>query len=186
MKSSLFSGIRLTLMLLVFFVGIYTTLVYALAQLGPNQGKGEIVQANGKVFYANIGQKFDRDDYFHSRPSAVDYNAAGSAGSNKAPSNEAYLQTIKDRMTTFLAHNPGIQTKDIPAELLTASGSGLDPDISVAAATVQIKRIAKSRNIPEANLKQLILSCTEAPLGGFLGPEKINVLTLNIALDELK
>lgn len=186
MKSSLFSGIRLTLVFLVFFVGIYTTIVYGIAQFSPNHGKGEIITANGKIFYTNIGQKFNQDKYFCSRPSAVDYNAAGSAGSNKAPSNEAYLQEVKARIDSFLVHNPAIQKKDIPAEIVTASGSGLDPDISVEAATIQIKRIAKIRNIPEANLKQLVLSSTEEPLGGLFGPEKVNVLKLNLALDELR
>ena len=136
--------------------------------------------------YAIVGQKFRDDKYFWSRPSAVDYNAAGSAGSNKGPTNPDYLKQVQDRIDTFLAHNPGVKKEDIPAELVTASGSGEDPDLSPAAAKVQVKRIATIRKIDENKIYALIDQHTEGPLLGFLGPSKINVLKLNIALDELK
>jgi K+-transporting ATPase ATPase C chain len=138
------------------------------------------------VGYANIGQKFTGDQYFWSRPSAVDYNAAGSAGSNKGPSNPDYLQTVQDRIDTFLVHNPGIKKEDIPAELVTTSGSGLDPDLSPAAAKVQAKRIAAIRKIDEQKLLALIDQQTVKPLLGMFGPAKVNVLKLNVALDQLK
>lgn len=180
-----FSAIKLTLIGMLFFSGVYTLVVLGIAQLTPDKGRGEIITVNGKRYYGNIGQKFTDDKYFWSRPSAVDYNAAGSAGSNKGPSNPDYLAQVQARIDTFLVHNPGVQKSEIPVDLVTASGSGLDPDISVQAAMVQVKRIAKIRGIAEGNLKQLITDNTEKPLLGLFGTEKINVLKLNIELDKL-
>ena len=186
MKKNILPAIRLTIVCLLFFSGVYTLIVLGFAQLASNKGKGEIITANGKTYYSNIGQKFTANQYFYSRPSAVDYNAAGAGGSNKGPSNPEYLAQVQARIDTFMIHNPGIKKADIPSDLVTASGSGLDPDISIQAAVIQAKRIAKLRGIAEPNLQQLILSNTERPLLGFLGIEKINVLKLNIALDNLK
>ncbi|MEO6233289.1 MAG: K(+)-transporting ATPase subunit C [Ferruginibacter sp.] len=186
MKQHIFTAIRLTLVCTLFFVGIYTFIVLGFAQLSPNKGKGERISQNNKKYYINIGEKFTNDKYFYSRPSAVDYNAAAAGGSNKGPSNPDYLKTVQERVDTFLVHNPGIKKADIPSDLVTASGSGLDPNISVQAANVQVNRLAKIRGIAAGNLQQLILSNTEKPLAGFLGTERINVLKLNIALDNLK
>ena len=186
MKENIFPAIRLTLVCLLFFSGIYTFIVFGIAQFSPNKGKGEIIIQNEKKYYINVGQKFTDDKYFYSRPSAVDYKAASAGGSNKGPSNPDYLQSVEARIDTFLVHNPGISKADIPSDLVTASGSGLDPNISVQAANVQVKRIAKIRGIAKGNLQQLIITNTEKPLLGFLGTEKINVLKLNIALDNLK
>lgn len=186
MKEHIFSAIRLTVICIVLCSGIYTVMILGAVKVTPQKGKGELITANGKTYYANIGQKFTDDKYFYSRPSAVDYNAAGSAGSNKGPSNPDYLATVQARIDTFLVHNPGIKKSDIPVDLVTASGSGLDPHISVQAAKVQVKRIAKIRGIAEPNLEELILTYTENPLAGLFGPERINVLKLNIALDQLK
>jgi K+-transporting ATPase ATPase C chain len=116
----------------------------------------------------------------------VDYNAAGSAGSNKGPTNLDYLHTVQARIDTFLAHNPGVDKNNIPVDMVTASGSGLDPDISPEAAYVQEKRIASARGIPEQEVKNLIEKHIDKPLLGMFGPEKVNVLELNIALDKLK
>lgn len=185
MKENIFPAIRITCICLLFFCGIYTPLVWGIAKLS-GKDKGEIITHNNNTYYANVGQKFTDDKYFYSRPSAVDYNAAGAGGSNKGPSNPAYLQTIEARIDTFLLHNPGIDRKEIPADLVTASGSGLDPNISIQAANVQVKRIARLRGIAEGNIQQLIISNTEKPLLGLLGTEKINVLKLNITLDNLK
>ena len=107
------------------------------------KGKGKIVEYKGQTYYENIGQKFDKDEYFWSRPSAVDYNAAGSGASNKGASNKEYLQEVEKRIETILKHNPEIKKSEIPMDLITASGSGLDPNISVQAAKIQIKRISK-------------------------------------------
>jgi len=186
MKENIFPAIRLTVICLLFFSGIYTLIVLGVAQLAPNKGKGEIVTANGKTYYSNIGQKFTNDKYFYSRPSAVGYNAAGAGGSNKGPSNPDYLAEVQARIDTFLVHNLGVKKSEIPSDIVTASGAGLDPHISVQAANVQVKRIGKIRDIAEGNLQQLIISNTEKPLLGLLGTERINVLKLNIALDNLK
>jgi K+-transporting ATPase ATPase C chain len=185
MKTNLIPSLRLTLILLIFFSGIYTLIIYGIAQVTPGKGKGARIEAGGKSYYANIGQSFTEDAYFNGRPSAVSYNAAGSGGSNKGPGNEEYLALVQSRIDTFLLHNPGIPKKQIPVELVTASGSGLDPHISPKAARVQVKRIASVRHLPEAVLNDLVARCTEKPLLGIFGPEKINVLQLNLALDQL-
>ncbi|MCS3800701.1 K(+)-transporting ATPase subunit C [Niastella sp. OAS944] len=183
MKSFLIP-IKLTLVLIILCAGIYPLLIAFAGKMAPGGGKGETVQVNGKVVgYANVGQKFTEDKYFWGRPSAVDYNAAGSAGSNKGPSNPDYLKTVQDRIDSFLVHNPGVKKEDIPAETVTASGSGLDPDISPASAAIQVKRIAAVRDLPASKVQSLVEAHIQKPL---FGPAKINVLKLNVALDELK
>ena len=157
-----------------------------IAKLVPNGGKGETITQNSKTYYSNIGQSFTDDKYFSSRPSAVGNNAAGSGGSNKGANNPEYLALVKARIDTFMVHNQGVEKSKIPVDLVTASGSGLDPNISVEGAKIQIRRIASVRKIKEENLSQLIESQIEKPLLGLLGTEKINVLKLNIALDNLK
>ncbi len=185
MKQYLMTSIKLTLVLLIICSVIYPLFIMAVGKLTSGHGDGETISVNGKVVgYAIVGQKFTDDKYFSSRPSAVDYNAAGSAGSNKGPTNPEYLKTVQDRIDTFLVHNPDIDKKDIPAELVTASGSGEDPDLSPAAAKVQIKRIAAIRRIDENKLNALVDGHTEGPCFGLFGPSKVNVLKLNIALDE--
>jgi potassium-transporting ATPase KdpC subunit len=186
MKYNIFPAIRLTLVCLLFFSGIYTLLILGIAQFSPNNGKGEVVIFNNKKQYSNIGQKFTEDRYFWSRPSAVEYNAAGAAGSNKGPTNPDYLKTVQERIDNFVKHNPGVQKSQIPSDLVTASGSGLDPNISVQAANVQVKRISGIRNINENKVQDLIIANTEKPFLGLFGTQKINVLKLNIALDNLK
>ena len=187
MKQHILPAARLTLVAIVFFCVLYTFLIWIIAQMAPNEGQGETVSANGKVVgYALEGQSFTQDKYFWSRPSAAGYNAAGSAGSNKGPTNPDYLKDVQSRIDTFLVHNPGAKKEDIPAELVTASGSGLDPDLSPAGAYIQVARIAKVRGLHEDKVKTLVDKHIEKPLLDFLGPEKVNVLKLNIELDELK
>lgn len=183
MKNNLIPAIRLTLVCLVFFCGIYTLTVFGISQLVPESmafGK------NNSGYYENVGQAFSNDKYFHSRPSAVGYNAAGSGGSNKGNSNPDYLAEVQARIDTFLVHNPDIKKEEIPSDLVTASGSGIDPNISVQAAKVQVKRIANARQIDESTINQIIEQQTEKPLLGLFGTEKINVLNLNLTLDNLK
>ena len=176
---------RLTLVFIVICAVIYPLLILVIGRLAPGQGKGETLTVNGKVVgYANIGQRFSEDRYFWSRPSAVNYNAAGSAGSNKGPSNPDYLKDVQAHIDSFLVHNPGVKKEDIPAELVTYSGSGLDPDLSPAGARIQVARVAKARNIPDEQLNALVDRYTEKPLLGLFGPAKVNVLKLNIALDQ--
>ncbi|MBG9377266.1 K(+)-transporting ATPase subunit C [Panacibacter sp. DH6] len=187
MKKYIMQSLKLTLVMIVLCAAVYPLVIAGIAKFAPGGGKGETVTVNGKIVgYANIGQRFTADKYFRSRPSAVDYNAAGSAGSNKGPGNPDYLQTVHERIDTFLAHNPGVQKEQIPAELVTASGSGLDPDLSPAAARIQAKRIAATRKIDEQKIIRLIDQQTQEPLLGLFGPSKVNVLKLNAALDQLQ
>ena len=186
MKANIFSAIKLTFFLIILLVGVYTLIVYIIAQVVPNKGKGAIIIQNNQSFYSNIGQQFKDDKYFNSRPSAVDYNAAGSGGSNKGPNNPDYLAQVQARIDTFLVHNPGVTKSEIPSDLVTASGSGLDPNISIEAAKVQVKRIANIRKIDEKILLDLIDQLTEKPLLGLFGPTKINVLKLNLALNKIQ
>ena len=185
MKENIIPAVRLTLFCALFFAGFYTLSIYGIAQFAPNQGKGEIVTLNGKNHHINVAQKFTEDKYFWSRPSAVDYNAAGSGGSNKGTTNPDYLAEVKGRIDTFLLKNPTVKRHEVPSELVTASGSGLDPNISVQGAEVQVNRVAKARNISEEKVLTLIKENTVAPLLECLGTEKINVLQLNIALDKI-
>lgn len=164
---------------------IYPLVILGIAQLAPNQGKGETISLNGKVVgYQKIGQKFDKASYFWGRPSAADYNAAGSAGSNKGPSNAEYLAQVQKRIDTFLVVHPYLKKSEIPAEMVTASGSGLDPHISPQGALIQVKRVADARNLPEEKIKQLVEKMSNKPK--VMGTETVNVLELNIALDQLK
>src|SRR6187200_2315923 len=135
MKKYLFISLKMTAVMLVLCCLLYTLLITGIGKFTPGAGGGEKLLVNNIVVgYANIGQKFTDDKYFQGRPSAVAYNAAGSAGSNKGPSNPDYLKIVKGRIDSFLVHNPGITKDQIPAELVTASGSGLDPHISPSAA----------------------------------------------------
>lgn len=186
MKKNILIAIRLTIVCAIVFVAGYSALVLGAAKFAPGKGEGRTVVVNGHKYYTNIGQKFTEDKYFWSRPSAVDYNAAGSAGSNKGPTNPDYLNTVKDRVDTFLVHNPGVKASEIPSDLVTASGSGLDPNISVPGAEIQVARIAKVRNLPTDKVERLVKTNIEKPFLGHFGTEKINVLKLNIALDQLK
>ena len=182
MKNNIIPAIRLTLVCLVFFCGIYTLAVYGISKLAPES----MSFAKSKSgYYENVGQNFTSDEYFNSRPSAVGYNAAGSGGSNKGPSNPDYLAEVQARIDTFLVHHPEIKKEEIPSDIVTASGSGLDPNISVQAARVQVKRIAKIRNLNENAISQLIDQQIEKPLFGLFGTEKINVLKLNLELNNL-
>jgi potassium-transporting ATPase KdpC subunit len=184
MKKNLLISLKMTLVMIVLCAVVYPLLIAGIGKATPGGGKGKTLSVNGKVVgYENIGQKFTDDKYFNGRPSAIDYNAAGSAGSNKGPSNPDYLQVVKDRIDTFLVHNPGIKKEEIPADLVTASGSGLDPDISPASAYVQVKRVAAVRGLTEDIVKALVEKQISTTV---MGPSVVNVLKLNIALDNLK
>lgn len=185
MKEHIIPALKLTFYSAITFSLAYTLIVWSIAAFAPNQGKGEMIAANNHIYYLNIAQAFNNDSFFQSRPSAVNYHADGSGGSNKGPSNPVYLEEVKARLDTFLVHNPEVKAPAVPVDLITASGSGLDPHISVAAAEVQVKRIAKSRNIREELIKQIILTHTEDPLWGLFGPPKVNVLKLNLQLTRI-
>jgi len=187
MKKNVLISVRLTIAMIILCAVLFPLLIAAIGKATPGGGKGKTISANGRVVgYELVGQKFTQDKYFWSRPSAVDYNAAGSAGSNKGPSNPDYLKIVQDRIDTFLVHNPGVKREEIPADLVTASGSGLDPDISPASAYVQVKRVAAIRHITEDKVKALVDAHVDKPFLGIFGPSRVNVLKLNVALDELK
>src|SRR6476646_9551488 len=176
MKKNLLISVRLTVILIIILAVIYPLLIAAVGKFTIGNGGAEKLSVNGKVVgYTNIGQKFTEDKYFWGRPSAIDYNAAGSAGSNKGPSNPDYLKIVQDRIDSFLVHNPAIKKEEVPADLVTASGSGLDPDISPASAYVQVQRIAKVRGLPEDKVKTLVDQHVDKPFLG-MGPSKVNVL----------
>lgn len=185
MKKEIIPSLLLSCICLLLLSGIYPLVIWGIARFAPNKGEGVIVQAgNGKYYYENIGQNFSQDKYFWSRPSAVGYNAAGSGGSNKSPDNPEYLQTVSARIDTFLTHNPAVQKSDVPSDIVTASGSGLDPHISVQAATIQIRRVAAARRLDTARLAAMVNAHIESRMLG-TAPQCINVLKLNIDLDNL-
>jgi K+-transporting ATPase ATPase C chain len=180
---------------------LITGLAYPLAVTGlaglifPGQAQGSLIEKDGKVVGSElIGQVFTKDEYFHGRPSAtvtpdpqdptknVDapYNAANSGGSNLGPTNQALIDRVKGDVEKLKAENPSTA---VPIDLVTTSGSGLDPNISPESAFFQVPRVAKARNMPEERLRQLVTQNTEGRFLGLLGEPRVNVLALNIALD---
>ena len=185
---TLFKSLKITLAFCVFFSVFYILILWIFAQVaGPNKGNAEVATLDGKVVgAANEGQMFTKDIYFWGRPSHAGdgYDATSSSGSNKGPTNEEYLSEVEARIDTFLVHHPYLNRKDVPAEMVTASASGLDPDITPASAYVQVKRVAQARGMDEAQVKTLVDNVVQKPLLGLFGTEKVNVLKLNIALEE--
>jgi K+-transporting ATPase ATPase C chain len=187
MKKYLLQSIRLTAVLMVLLCIVYPLVVASAGGFSAGQGGGEKITRDGKVVgYALLGQSFTKPEYFWGRPSAVGYNAAGSGGSNKGPSNADYLKQVSDRIDTLLKYNPSLKKADIPADMVTASGSGLDPNISEQGAAIQIKRIAAYRKLDERKVAELVVKNTKGPLFGLFGPSSVNVLKLNLALDQIK
>ena len=188
MISTLFKSFKLTIAFSLWFSICYIFVLWIFAQVaGPNKGNAEVLELNGKVVgAANVGQNFTEDIYFWGRPSCAGdgYDASSSAGSNKGPSNEEYLSEVKARIDTFLVHHPYLTREEVPAEMVTASASGLDPDISPKAAYAQVQRVAQARGLSPESVMALVNANTEGPLLGLFGPEKVNVLKLNIALEK--
>lgn len=188
MKNFLVS-IRLTLVVCLLLGIGYVGVLWLFGKVcGPGHGNAEVVEVNGQVVgAANVGQAFTQDIYFWGRPSCAGegYDAANSCGSNKGPTNPEYLAEVETRIDSFLVHHSYLERKDVPAEMVTASGSGLDPDITPQCARVQVKRVAKARHIDEKRVAELVEEHIQRPFLWIFGPEKVNVLQLNIALDEL-
>ena len=181
---------RLTMVLCMFLYLGYVMVLWIFGKVaGPGNGNAEVVEVDGKVVgVANVGQYFTKDIYFGGRPSCAGdgYDAANSCGSNKGPTNPEYLVEVETRIDSFLIHHPYLERKDVPAEMVTASGSGLDPDITPQSARVQVKRVAAARHLDEKQVATLVEKSIERPLLGLFGPAKVNVLKLNVALDKLK
>ncbi len=174
--------------LLTLLTGVaYPALITVIAQVVfHGQANGSVIMLNGRAVGSDlIGQTFDDPSYFWGRPSATGptgYNSAASGGSNLGPTNPALLDTIKDRVEAIRAAHPN-QTKPVPVDLVTASGSGLDPHISPSAAEFQLARVAKVRGLSEDKVRELIVGNTEGRSFGVLGEPRVNVLRLNLALD---
>ena len=167
--------------------GIYPALVTGLSQLlFPYQANGSLIVQNGKIVGSElIGQPFADPAYFWGRPSATGpfpYNAGASSGSNQGPTNPALLEAVKGRIEALKQVDPD-NSAPIPVDLVTASGSGLDPHISPAAAFYQVARVAKARGLPTEQVKNLVVENIEDRQWGFLGEPRVNVLKLNLALD---
>jgi K+-transporting ATPase ATPase C chain len=188
---------------LVIALTVITGLVYPLAMTGiagfvfPSRAAGSLIERDGKVVgSALIGQEFSTDRYFHGRPSATTapdpqdstktvpkpYNAANSGGSNLGPTNKALIDRVSADMEKLKKENPSAA---VPIDLVTTSGSGLDPDISPEAAFFQVPRIAKARDISEDRIRQLVNENIERPFAGLIGEPRVNVLALNLALDRI-
>jgi K+-transporting ATPase ATPase C chain len=188
---------------IVFIVAltVITGLIYPLAITGiaevlfPAQAQGSMIERDGKVVGSElIGQQFDKDEYFHGRPSATvapdpndatktvpaPYNAANSGGSNLGPTSKALADRLQGDVDKLKQENP---SAPVPVDLVTTSASGLDPDISPEAALFQVPRVAKARNMPEDRVRELVQEQTEGRLLGFIGEPRVNVLALNLALD---
>lgn len=174
---------------------ILTGIIYPLFMTGvaqiifPAKANGSLILKDGKIMGSElIGQKFDSTIYFWSRPSAIDYNPIPSGASNYGPTSKALLKQVTDRRALFVSKNALSDTFSIPKEMIFASASGLDPDISPKAALMQVERVAKARNF-NADKKQKLLKCiknlTITPQFLFFGEERINVLALNVELDKL-
>jgi potassium-transporting ATPase KdpC subunit len=167
----------------------YPLLVTGFAQLFRSAAAGSIIEVNGKsVGSALIGQPFSEPKYFWGRPSATSpqpYNGGASSGSNQGPTNKALADAVADRVKALKEADAG-NTRPVPADLVTASGSGLDPHISPEGADYQVGRVARERKLPEAKVRELVAANTEGRTLGLLGEPRVNVLRLNLALDALK
>jgi K+-transporting ATPase ATPase C chain len=187
----------IVLALLTLITGLaYPLVMTAIAgAIFPKQAEGSLIERDGKVVgSALIGQEFKEDKYFHGRPSATTapdpadstktvpapYNAANSGGSNLGPTSKALNDRVKEDVDKLQAGNP---SESVPMDLVTTSGSGLDPDISPEGALFQVARVAKARNMPEDRVRQLVTENTQGRLAGLLGEPRVNVLALNLALD---
>jgi potassium-transporting ATPase KdpC subunit len=187
MWRQLLPGLRMTVVLSILTGLVYPGLVTGISRLVfPKQADGSLIERNGHVVGSSlIGQNFSKPEYFQSRPSAAGdgYDATSSGGSNLGPTNKKLIDRVTASVDKFRKDNPDY-TGPIPADLVTTSGSGLDPHLSPASAEAQVARVAKARGAAEDSVRQLVKRFTEGRDLGFLGESRVNVLVLNIALDD--
>ena len=181
-----------TAMLLFIAFSLLTGLIYPLFMTGviqiamPKQASGSLIVVNGKIVGSElIGQNFTSPSYFHGRPSAVNYAGNGSGASNFGPTNKNLMEQVSQRISEVRTENNLSSNATVPSELVLASGSGLDPHISMEGAMLQVPRVAVARGIPESEVKVLVYQHTEPAQFGIMGQERVNVLNLNLALDKL-
>jgi K+-transporting ATPase ATPase C chain len=188
-KNQIRPAIVVTLALCLITGAVYPGIVTALAQtLFPGQAAGSLVTVNGRVVgSALIGQNFTRPEYFHPRPSAAGngYDPTASAGTNKGPTDVKLADTLITGSVTEVIEQDGAVKGKIPADMVTRSGSGLDPHISPANAELQVARVARARGVADAQVREILLQHVEGRQFGFLGEPRVNVLLLNIALDSV-
>jgi K+-transporting ATPase ATPase C chain len=179
-------GILFTVVTMVLIGGAYNVLLWSIGRVAfASQAEGSLIRRpDGTIVGSRlIAQKFTRPEYFQPRPSAVDYNAASTGGSNFGPSNPDHLKLVQERLDA-IRKQEGTDASHVPSEMVTASGAGMDPHIPPAAAELQVPRVASARGVPVDRVRQLIAAHTEPPTFGFLGRARVNVLALNLALDE--
>jgi K+-transporting ATPase ATPase C chain len=179
-------GILFTAVTMVLFAGVYHPFMWVVGRvLFPAQAEGSLIRrADGTVVGSSlIAQNFTKPEYFHPRPSGVDYNAASTGGTNYGPSNPDHLEAVKERLDAVVAAE-GASAADVPSEMVTASGGGLDPHIPPKAAEIQVARVAQARHVDATKIRELVRSHTEGPALGVFGRARVNVLELNLALDE--
>jgi potassium-transporting ATPase KdpC subunit len=180
-------GLRLTVVFTVLTGLIYPAVMTGICQLiFPKQSNGSLVRVDGKVVGSSlIGQSFTKRQYFQPRPSAAGngYDATQSSGSNLGPTSQKLIDRVKASIVEFRKENPRFKGK-IPSDILTASGSGLDPEISPAAAEAQVVRVARARGVSAPDVRALVAQFSQHPSWGFIGEPRVNVLLLNIALDQ--
>jgi potassium-transporting ATPase KdpC subunit len=179
-------GLLFTLVTMVLLGGGYQVVLWGIGRVVfASQAEGSLIRrADGTVIGSRlIAQKFTRPEYFQPRPSGVDYNAASTGGTNYGPSNPDHLKAVQERLEAA-TRQEGVPASQVPSEMVTASGGGLDPHIPPAAAELQAARVARARNVSVERIRELIGRHTEPPTFGFLGRARVNVLELNLALDE--
>jgi K+-transporting ATPase ATPase C chain len=185
-KTELKRGILFTLVTIILLGFGYHLVLWGFGRaFFPAKAEGSLIRrSDGTIIGSRlIAQNFTKNEYFHPRPSAVDYNAASTGASNYGASNPEFLKAVKDRLDAETKLD-NVQPSQVPSEMVTTSGGGLDPDIPPQAAEIQASRVARARNVPVEKVQALIQEHTAPPTFGFLGRARVNVLELNLALDE--